>query len=659
MKLGEHMRKAHQLIFLSIVFVLTACSSEEQAAVDVAGADWPTYGQDAGGMRFSGLDQIDSTNVQNLEVAWVYRMKPDGLSEEMTEEEAAQAQALAELGIVVENDTGFEANQVTPLVVDGRMYLSTPYNRVVALDPESGEEVWVYEAPEGMEPARRGVEYWPGDDEHGARILFGTGGGTLMALEADTGQPVVGFADEGILNLKTPDVFNSDITTRFGGGYSMTSTPLVYKNLVFTGAATGESPIRGSRGDVRAWDVVTGERVWTFHSVPREGEFGYDTWEEGSAEWRRGVNVWGFMTVDEERGILYLPFGAPSWDRYGGDREGLNLFSSSIVAVDAETGEYIWHFQLTHHDIWDYDAEGAPALIDIRKDGELIPAVVAINKSGLLFILNRETGEPIYEVEERPVPVSQVEGEVSWPTQPFPVTPEPISRNSFSMEDIATVTPELEDYCRNWIEDNNMQFGGPYIPTGYEPTILFPGYQGGSNWSGVSYNPESNYIFINTAEMGQVYQLRNTEEEPGATGGGLSSRFYWEEEKLMCQEPPWGQLTAVDASTGEIAWRAVLGVSDNVPEEVSLTGRPNIGGSTATAGNLVFIGATDDSRFRAFDASTGELLWEVMLEASAHAAPITYLGEDGKQYVVVASTGGSFLRSPVSSDAVTAWKLPD
>jgi quinoprotein glucose dehydrogenase len=430
-------------------------------------------------------------------------------------------------------------------------------------------------------------------------------------------------------------------------------------------------------GDVRAWDIHTGKLVWTFRSIPRPGEPHSDTWAGDSWRDRSGVNVWGLMTVDVERGIVYLPFGAPSVDQYGGDREGDNLFSGSLVAADANTGKYLWHFQLVHHDIWDADVANAPVLVEVTRDGRTIPAVAALGKSGLIFLLDRVTGEPIYGVEERPVPQSEVPLERTAKTQPFPIKPAPVSRMTMSPEDVATVTPELEAACRKLME--GLQMGGPYLPVSYNRLrVQFPGNHGGANWGGTSFNPELGYLFVNTSELGQVSGLKD--REPGATGaaraagqgnrvhpdapyegiggGRFSIRMGDDPQQLPCQQPPWGQLTAVNVHTGEFAWQVPLGVTDSLPADKQKTGRPGNGGTIATAGGLVFVGATDDSRFRAFDAKTGQELWTFKLGGAAQATPMTYEGADGRQYVVIASTGGGFFNNPTTDDSIMAFALP-
>lgn len=606
-------------------------------------------------MRYSPLAAISPSNVAQLEVAWTYRMRPAGAeSAPASEERPPPVQG----GTLLRRSSRFNQSQATPLVVDGRMYVSTPYRRVIALEAETGKELWSYEVPGPGQPSLRGVEYWPGDDKMSPRVLFGTRDGRLIALDALKGTPAEGFGTNGSIDLKTPDM-NVGEGSR-GPAYGMTSPPVIFKNLIITGSATQEFPALGSAGDIRAWDVRTGQHVWTFHTVPRPGEYGHDTWNGESWRGRSGVNVWGFMTVDVERGLLYAPIAAPAWDRFGGDRLGANLFSSSIVALDARTGKRRWHFQVVHHDIWDMDTQAPPLLLDVNRGRRKIPAVAIVSKSGMLFLLDRRNGKPIFPVTERPVPPSDVPGEAASPTQPFPEQPPPFARQSFSMADIATVTPELESFCRSWIETHKMRMGGPYLPIGYNtPTINFPGRQGGANWGGASFDPKQGLLFVNANNLGQVEQLTPRADGTLATSGAATGRFADRERRLMCQQPPWGTLTAIRVHSGEIAWQVPLGVSDNLPAAVARTGRPNVGGSIATASGLVFIAATDDSRLRAFNAGTGEEVWSTKLPASAHATPITYQGRNGRQYLAIVATGGSFLDSPVESDSLMVFALPD
>jgi quinoprotein glucose dehydrogenase len=618
--------------------------------------DWPTYGHDPGASRFSPLTQITPANVGRLDVAWTYHMKP-----------APASPAQAGRG-----GSGFAASEVTPLVVDGVMYLSTPYYRVVALDATTGKEIWVFRLPSGN-PSTRGVEYWPGDGTTPPQIVFGTSDARLYSLDARTGAPNEAFGDKGVVHLDTPEILQG-----LPGRNGLSSPPIVYRNLVITGGTTQENPPRGPAGDVRAWDMRTGKLVWTFHSVPRAGEPYADTWAGDSAKNRSGVNVWGFITVDAARGIVYMPFGAPSVDQYGGDREGDNLFGTSLVAADANTGKYLWHFQVVRHDIWDADLAAAPVLIDVRRGDRTVPAVAVIGKVGLLFILDRTTGEPLFGVEDRPVPQSEVPLERTAKTQPFPLKPLPLSRMVMTPDDIATVTPELERACRALIE--GMQLGGPYLPVTYNRLrVQFPGNHGGVNWGGMSYNPQLGLLFINTNELGQMSGLRDRDasvSDParaegqgnrvdpsgpyqGVPGGGrFSIRGSDDPQQLPCQQPPWGQLTAVSVDTGEFVWRVPLGITESLPADKQLTGRPGNGGTIATAGGLIFVGATDDRRFRAFDARTGRELWTRTLAGAAQATPMTYQGRDGRQYVAIAATGGGFFNNPVTDDSVLAFAVP-
>ena len=566
------------------------------------------------------------------------------------------------------NPGGFQAGETTALVINGVMYVSTPYGRVVALDPTTGKEKWVFPLPTGS-PSTRGVEYFSGDRQTPPQIVFGSSDGKLYSLDAMTGEPNDAFGVKGVVDLNTPEILQG-----LPGNDGLSSPPIMYKNLIIIGGRTQEGPGQGPAGDVRAWDVHTGKLVWTFHSIPREGEPFHDSWAGDTWKNRSGVNVWGLMTVDTQRGIVYMPFGAPATDRYGGDREGDNLFSTSVVAADANTGKYLWHFQMVHHDIWDGDSAAPPLLFDVKQNGRTIPAVAMMSKNGLVFIADRVTGKSIYGVEEHPVPQSEVPLERTSKTQPFPLKPAPLSRMTMTPADVATVTPELQAACTKLME--GVQLGGPYLPVGYNRLRLaLPGNHGGVNWGGASFSPALGYIFVNSNEYGQ---LQGFAERPpaadaagrgrGGRGGGGGSgpygnvpgggRFKDEATNMMCQQPPWGNLTAINVNTGEFAWRVPLGVTDTLPPDKQKTGRPGNGGSIATASGVVFIGATDDSRFRAFDAKTGEELWVVKLGAPAHATPSTYQGRDGRQYVVVTSTGGGFLDDPTADDSITAFALP-
>jgi len=613
---------------IGLVFAIIAL-----APFAAAQTDWPTFGHDAGSNRYSPLKQITPTNVNTLTRAWTYHMNPGGAS------------------------ASGPSSETIPLVVGGIMYLTTPYQRVVALEPETGKEIWAFDVPDGN-PARRGLDYWAGDRQSPAQVFFGTDTGKLYALNAKTGKLSPGFGDEGVVDMK-PGALNGVAKASFG----LSSPPIVYKNLVITGALVQETPSVGAAGDTRAWDVRTGKLVWTFHSIPRPGETGSDTWEGDAWKNRSGTNVWGFFTIDANRGILYMPFGEPTTDYWGGDRKGANLFGTSLVAVDALTGKLKWYFQAVHHDTWDYDLSAPPVLMDLKRNGRTIPAVAQVTKMSFVYILNRLTGEPIYGVEERPIPQDDIlPGDTTWPTQPFPVKPPALSRNSFTKADIATVTPELQKFCESLFESvpGGMHSGGPFTHYSTIPSIIFPSSIGGGNFNPSSFNTELGYLFVNTHDLGSTNVMVKSADgtmyyrEPYKG----SMRFWNPQNRQLCNQPPWGRLTAINVNTGDVAWQVNLGITESLPEGKQITGRPNLGGSVATAAGLVFIGATDDSRFRAFDAKTGKELWTAKIDAGAHASPITYQGKDGKQYVVIAATGGSQLFDPTRSDALIAFALP-
>ena len=603
-------------------------------------------------MRYSPLAQITAANVDHLKVAWVYHMKP----RHMKPAPAAGGSP----------DDPLRPSEDQPLVVGNTMYVVTPYSRVVALDSATGKEKWVFVIPGSDQASLRGAAYWPGDASAGPSLLFGTTHGFLYSISAATGKTNTAFGNNGAINLRTPEV----MTTGTDKLYILPSPPVIYKNLVITGAGPGEGPGGlggglGPAGDTRAWDIHTGKLVWTFHSVPRPGEVGHETWGRdslGGDSWkqRSGVNVWGYMTVDQDRGIVYMPFGAPNNDRVGIDRPGDNLFGTSVVAAEAATGKLLWYFQAVHHDIWDYDTETPPTLIDVHQDGKTIPAVVIVNKTGLLFILDRVTGKPLFPIAEKPVPPSGVPGEHASPTQPFPVITGPLAQMSVELyHDL----PEHAAWCKAYVDDNHMLLAKePYTPPAFNGySVNLPGTQGGVNFSGGAFDPEHGLFVVNVNNLAQPMRIVHD-----ATGGYTNSgpfagyaRFWNPETHLPCNEPPWGELVAIDVNSGKIAWRSVLGVTDIFPKGKQHTGRPGLGGPIITGGGLTFIGATDDARFRAFDTKTGQELWTYRLPASAESIPITYTGEHGKQYVAIVSTGGGLLRAPLLSDELIAFKLDD
>jgi quinoprotein glucose dehydrogenase len=524
------------------------------------------------------------------------------------------------------------------------LYLSTPYGHVVALEPETGKRIWEYESE--YTPSGRGIAYWPGDASLPAQIVVATMNGYLFTLNAKTGKLTTTFGDNGRVNLK------AGVADKFPRGrYGVSSPPAIYKNLIFNGGQLQEEPANGPSGDVRAWDVHTGKLVWTFHTIPRPGEPNHDSWEGDQWVDRSGANVWGFMTVDVDRGLLFLPLGTPTPDFYGGSRKGSNLYGSSLVVLDAATGKLKWFFQTTHHDNWDYDVTSAPSLIDVTQNGKKIPAVAQWTKQGLLFIFNRLTGEPIYKVEERKVANDNPNpGDQNWPTQPFPVKPPPLARMTFNLDEVAKVTPEHEKYCKDLLAlEGGAIGGGPYAQYGPKLRVIFPGWVGGGNWSPTAFQPDLGYIYVTSHDLGNLNKMVPSKDgtsfsRVGADNAPANSggRFWDGGKKWPCQTPPWGEIIAVNVNTGDVAWRNPLGSFDELDAlGVPTTGTPEPrGGPIATGGGLLFIGATIDARFRALDARTGKELWTTKLVDAAKATPITYQGKNGKQYVAILAGGG-------------------
>jgi len=404
--------------------------------------------------------------------------------------------------------------------------------------------------------------------------------------------------------------------------------------------------------------VRTGRHLWTFHTVPRAGEAGFDTWEGDSAKQRSGVNVWTTVIGDEKRGIVYLPIAAPTFDRWGADRHGQNLFSDSIVAVDAKTGKYLWHFQTVHHDIWDLDLPSA-TLIDVKRAGEAIPAIAVMNKTAVLFMLDRVTGKPLFDIKEVPVPTqTDVPGEQPWPTQPMSVTP-PLAKVTYDQGDVADVTPELKAYCDNLIADKHVVASKLFQPLRTDSAVAsFPGSLGGIDWGGAAFDPGRGLLVANTNNLAALATMAARPD--GSYGMKDGYLYFWNPKtRQPCNAPPWGQFSAVDVNTGKIKWQVPLGVSDDLPADRRNTGRVNLGNPMVTAAGLAFIGATDDSRFRAFDTMTGTLLWEAKLPATASTGPISYRGKDGRQYIAVVATGGNNAGVPATADDVMAFALPD
>lgn len=602
-----------------------------------SGQDWPHVGGDLAGSKYSPLKQIHRGNVAKLKPAWTYRT--GDVSDGSTEAVAS-------------------AFECTPIEVDGVLYLTTPFARVIALDPDSGREIWTFDPRlDRSRPypqyANRGVAFWRRGREK--RLFLGTLDGRLIAIDATSGRFVDEFGDAGEVDLRK-GMADGHPATRL---YGMTSPPLVFEDLVIAGSVASDGDPKGPSGDVRAFDARTGKVRWRFHVIPRPGEFGHDTWAGDSWKERGGANAWTLLSCDEKRGIVYLPLTSPSYDGYGGDRPGANLFGDSVVALDARTGRRIWHYQILHHDIWDWDLPAQPNAVTLRRNGRKHPGVVQVTKHGLVFVLDGVTGEPWFGVDEKPVPQSDVPGEKTWPTQPVPRRPGPVARQTMSPAELTNVTPESRKECEALLSQSRI--GRPFEPWGLDFTLVFPGGNGGANWGGASHDPESNLLFVNTMDVGSIGRMvpRPPDSLLPFRYGGIPGGWFWDSRRWPCQAPPWGRLFAIDLITGGFRWQVPLGEIEELTKiGVAPTGTPNIGGSIVTAGGLVFIAATNDSRFRAFDRDTGRELWNVPLPASGHATPMTYRGrKTGRQFIVIAAGGGNRY-SRTFSDTLVAFSLP-
>lgn len=703
-------------VLLSAVMLLASCST-----ADPGYRGWEVYGGDKGSTHYSALDQINKKNVHRLEIAWVHR--------------TGDAEAGRNSQI-----------QTNPIVIGGVLYGVSAGLKAFALKAATGECIWTFEpVTDSLQGQRinRGVAYW---SDEGDERLFYSAGPHVYALNPATGKLIPSFGTAGRVDLRRGlgrDVSDQWVVARTPG--------VVYKNLLIQGTVVSEAR-HAPPGHIRAYDVRTGEQRWIFHTIPHPGEYGYETWPEDAWRTAGGANSWAGMAVDEERGLVFAPTGAPSVQYYGGDILGQNLFASTLLALDANTGTRRWHFQVVHHDVYDRDLPAPPNLVTLIHGGRRVDAVAQVTKTGHVFLFDRETGKPLFPIEERPVPASPLEGESAWPTQPFPVKPEPFVRQSFTEEEVTDLSPGAAAGVLDRFK--RLRAGGPFNPPSVEGSIFFPFLNGGAEWGGAAVDPHLGILYVNGNELPQIITMHDPERLVQAHGPATGPALYatycsgchgadregdagrqpsllnlkdrMDEEDVLriieqgqgfmpsfedvlsapekealvghlldlvgqsvsartegaetrrasgahhyqvranerfvdkngypAVKPPWGTLSAINLNTGETLWRVPLGEYPELTAQgVPPTGTENYGGPVVTAGGLIFIGATKDEKFRAFDKDTGDLLWEIKLPFGGYATPATY-EVNGRQYVVIAAGGGKM--GTRSGDAYVAFALP-
>lgn len=693
------MTRGKASLFCVLACLIHACTSETGRR----DASWRVYKADAASTSYSSLQQINRDNVGNLEVAWTFDPAdaPPGMR------------------------TGkYECN---PIIIDTILYAASARHHIYAIDARSGERLWSIDPFQGERGGGicRGVTYWESGDDK--RILF-TADHFLYAVDALTGETITSFGAGGRVDL------NIDLDTEKEGGWVIPTSPgIIWKDLYIIGGEVSEM-YDAAPGHIRAYDVGTGQRSWIFHTIPHPGEPGYETWPSDAWQYVGGANNWGGMSLDEKRGIVYAPLGSPTYDFYGADRKGQNLYGNSLVALDASTGKLLWHFQTVHHDLWDYDLPAPANLVTVRRDGKTIDAVALTSKTGFLYVFNRETGEPVFPIEEKAVPPSRIPGEGAWPTQPFPLVPEPYAKQELRADDLNDMSPNFRDSLAGALAA--LRYEGFFTPPDPRGTLMLPGTRGGAEWGGAAYDPETSVLYINaneSPEVARVERVRTKASENNQSEYERGKAFYNQhcaschgreragqeplypalldvsrrlskDQALAVIEngsgrmpafsafldgnreaiisflfdiktestshsntviedtttqylntmayghfsgpgrtpaikPPWGTLNAIDLNTGKYLWKLPLG---NYPDlqrpGAPETGTENWGGPMVTAGGLVFIAATRDNKFRAFDKATGAVLWQTELPGPGYATPATY-SCNGRQYIVIAVSG--------------------
>ena len=711
-----HLTKTAALLALALLF--NGCQPNQNAG-SPSGSDWREYLGDAAKSHYSTLNQINTGNAAQLQVAWTYQTGGADTAN---------------------NQTQIQCN---PIIVNGTLYATSPRIDVFALDAATGREKWKFSAADfwggknAWAGTNRGVTYWESGGDQ--RILFAAGS-YLFALDVRTGKPIQSFGDSGRVDMR------NDLDYEKKDFFIVSNTPgIIYKDLIIMGMRLSENT-DAAPGHVRAYNVKTGRREWIFHTIPHPGEAGYETWEDKDA-WKKigGANCWAGMAIDRARGMVYVPTGSAAFDFYGGNRKGANLYANCLLALDAATGKRIWHFQTVHHDIWDRDLPAPPTLLTVTHGGKKTDAVAQTTKSGFVFLFDRETGQPLFPIEERPVPASTMPGEQAWPTQPIPTKPAPFARQALTEAD---VNPHSTDKQALVDRLKTVRTGPNFTPPSREGTVVLPGFDGGAEWGGAAADPEG-ILYVNANEMPWILQMvdipvadasdphgtakqlyaanctschgaarqgngvypaltdvkkRRTEayaasllatgkgfmpsftslkeserkalidflfdktpaqKEPGSSAGMRSSgvpytitgynRFV-DTDGYPAIRPPWGTLNAIDLNTGEYVWKVPLGELKSLSGKgIAPTGTENYGGPVATAGGLLFIAATKDEQFRVFDKKTGKVLWQATLPAGGYATPSTYAA-NGRQYVVIACGGGKM--GTKSGGSYVAFALP-